>query len=571
MKQLSSLELKFLMNDLKKKIMGTKIQNIKQVKDAYSFELYKNKKKLYLIIIPDKGLFLVKKNYEGKPKDDFCNILRKHLKGQIIQSVEQHEFDRLVEIETNDHKLIIEIFANGNLILVNKTDNKIIRATEMRSWASRKIRPKYEYDYPPSPINPFKINAEDIRFYLGQKEVVKILASDFGFGGEFAEKICEKIGIDKNSKDKKDADKIYRFLRKIEKDFPELDDINENLQKEFDKHLKEVELFASDIKDKLGAIKKSQEKKLEEFVKMENTYRIYAESIYDSYATFDNKLTRLRELLEQKMPQEEIEERLEVKFFPEKNEVLIKGVPIDYKKSLEENANDYYNLAKKMKSKIEGLEEAKKDIDKKKLKEEKKQKEKKIEKKSKQWYDQFRWFKSSDGFLVVSGKDAKTNEKLIRKYMKDNDLVFHTDITGSPFTLVKNPEKKEIPETTIREAAEFCGSYSKAWKIGISLVDVYYISPDQVKKEGGLPTGSFMIYGKREWIRQIPTRIAVGDRDGEVIYGSPSLVKKVCGSFVEIIPGEKSVKEIHEKIKVKVGVSLDKLQRIVPYGKGEAV
>jgi len=553
------------------KIQGKKIQKVKQVKDAYSFELYKDKKKLYLIIIPNKSLFLGKKNYKGEPKEDFCKILRKHLTGQIIEDLKQHEFDRVVEIETQDYKLVIEIFSTGNLILVNRADNKIIWATEMRSWATRKIRPKHDYEYPPSSINPFTANVEDIRFYLGQKEIVKVLARDFGFGGEFAEKICEKIGVDKNSKDKKDADKIYKFLKKIEGEFPELKVINENLEKEFEEYLKELELFKSDVKDKLEVIKKSQDKKMEEFVKMENTYRIYAESIYDSYATFDNMLTRLRELQEQGMSQENIEERLEVKFLPNKTEVLIKGVPIDYKKSLEENANDYYNLAKKMKSKIEGVGEARKKIKKRRVKEEKKGKEKRVEKKSKHWYDQFRWFNSSNGFLVVSGKDAKTNERLIRKYMKDNDLVFHTDITGSPFTLVKNPEKKEIPESTIQEAAEFCGAYSKAWKVGITLVDVYYINPDQVKKEGGLPQGSFMIYGKRGWIRQIPTRIAIGNKNDEIVYGPLSPVKKVCDSFVEIGPGENSAKELFEKIKGKVSIGLDELQKIVPYGKGEVL
>ncbi len=552
-----------------KEILETKIQKIKKVKDTYSFELYKNKKKFYLIIIPDKGLFLTKKNYEGEPKEDFCNVLRKHLTNQIVESIEQHEFDRVVEIQTQDYKLIAEIFGNGNLILVNKPDNKIIRAIEMRSWASRKIKPKHDYQYPPSSINPLKLNVEDIRSYLGQKELVKILASDFGFGGEFSEKICEKIGIDKNSKDKKDADKIYKFLRKIEEEFSDLENINKKLEEEFERHLKEVELFASDVKDKIEVIKKFQEKKLEEFVKLENTYRIYAESIYDSYATFDNKLTRLKELQTQNITKEEIEERLEVKFLPDETEVLIKGVPIDYKKSLEENANDYYNLAKKMKSKIEGLEKAMKEIGKNKVKQKKEKHEEYIEKKSKQWYGQFRWFYSSDGFLVVSGKDAKTNEKLIRKYMKEDDLVFHTDITGSPFTLIKNPDKKIIPESTVQEAAEFCGSYSKAWKIGISLVDVYYIKPDQVKKEGGLPQGSFMIYGKREWIRQIPVKIAIGNKDEEIVYGSPSLVKKVCSTWIEIAPGENSVRELFEKIKSKVNISLDELQKIVPYGKGQ--
>jgi len=554
-----------------KKIQGKKILKVKQVKDAYSFELYENKKKFYLIIVPDKALFLIEKNYNGKPKEDFCNILKKYLTGQIIQSIEQHEFDRIVEIQAKDYRLIIEMFGKGNIILVNNSENKIIRAIEMRSWATRKIRPKYEYNYPPSLGNPFKLEIEDLKSNLGKKEIVMVLAKDFGFGGEFAEKICEKIGIEKKSKNKEDADKIYDFLKKIDEEFSELNDINENLEEEFEKHLRGLELPINHNKEKIEAIKKSQEKKLGEFVKAENICRIYAESIYDSYPIFDNKLTRLRELQNQGIPKKEIEKRLQVKFSENKTEVLMNGVPINYKKSLEENANNYYNSAKKMKSKIGGVKKAEKNIEKKEINEEKKERQLQTEKKSSHWYDQFRWFQSSDGFLVVSGKDAKTNERLVRKHMKKDDLVFHTDITGSPFTLVKNPDKKEIPESTIREAAEFCGAYSKAWKIGISLVDVYYIKPDQVKKEGGLPQGSFMIYGNRGWIRQIPVRIAIGNKDDGIVYGSPNMVKKVCSSWVKIGPGESSAKELLDKIKGKVDVSLDELQRILPYGKGEII
>jgi len=554
-----------------KKIQGKKILKVKQVKDAYSFELYENKKKFYLIIVPDKALFLIEKNYNGKPKEDFCNILKKYLTGQIIQSIEQHEFDRIVEIQAKDYRLIIEMFGKGNIILVNNSENKIIRAIEMRSWATRKIRPKYEYNYPPSLGNPFKLEIEDLKSNLGKKEIVMVLAKDFGFGGEFAEKICEKIGIEKKSKNKEDADKIYDFLKKIDEEFSELNDINENLEEEFEKHLRGLELPINHNKEKIEAIKKSQGKKLGEFVKAENICRIYAESIYDSYPIFDNKLTRLRELQNQGIPKKEIEKRLQVKFSENKTEVLMNGVPINYKKSLEENANNYYNSAKKMKSKIGGVKKAEKNIEKKEINEEKKERQLQTEKKSSHWYDQFRWFQSSDGFLVVSGKDAKTNERLVRKHMKKDDLVFHTDITGSPFTLVKNPDKKEIPESTIREAAEFCGAYSKAWKIGISLVDVYYIKPDQVKKEGGLPQGSFMIYGNRGWIRQIPVRIAIGNKDDGIVYGSPNMVKKVCSSWVKIGPGESSAKELLDKIKGKVDVSLDELQRILPYGKGEII
>ena len=157
--------------------------------------------------------------------------------------------------------------------------------------------------------------------------------------------------------------------------------------------------------------------------------------------------------------------------------------------------------------------------------------------------------------------------------MKDSDLIFHTDITGSPFVLIKNPEKKDIPEQTIKEAAEFCGSYSKAWKIGIAAVDVYYVKPDQVKKEGGLPTGSFMIYGKRNWIRRIPVKVAIGIKDNEVIFGPEDMVKNKVKKYAVIVPNDLPAHEIAKKIQkiLKTKIELERIIKIIPYGKGNVI
>ena len=71
-----------------------------------------------------------------------------------------------------------------------------------------------------------------------------------------------------------------------------------------------------------------------------------------------------------------------------------------------------------------------------KIKEEEQVKRPNIEIK-REWYEKFRWFISSEGFLVIGGRDATSNEIVIKKHADKNDLVFHTDIKGSPFHLSK--------------------------------------------------------------------------------------------------------------------------------------
>lgn len=71
----------------------------------------------------------------------------------------------------------------------------------------------------------------------------------------------------------------------------------------------------------------------------------------------------------------------------------------------------------------------------------------------------FRKFLTSSGKVVLGGKDAETNEKIIKQVAKD-ETVLHTAKPGSPFVNIKGKANKE----DIKEAAVFCAVYSQAWK-----------------------------------------------------------------------------------------------------------
>src|SRR3989344_8958557 len=96
-------------------------------------------------------------------------------------------------------------------------------------------------------------------------------------------------------------------------------------------------------------------------------------------------------------------------------------IKLDVTKSLEQNAETYFNESKKARKKIEGarialnrslmkLEELKLN----RIKELKEVKQK-VEIK-REWYEKFRWFISSEGFLCIGGRDAATNEIVIKKH-----------------------------------------------------------------------------------------------------------------------------------------------------------
>ena len=129
------------------------------------------------------------------------------------------------------------------------------------------------------------------------------------------------------------------------------------------------------------------------------------------------------------------------------------------------------------------------------------------------WYEKYRWFISSENFLVIGGKDASSNEAIFRKYLDKNDIVLHTNFPGSPLMVIKNPKNEPISENTISEAAEFVASFSRAWKENWGVIDIFYVKSEQVSKTPPsgefLPKGSFMISGKKNFIKNAKTQLAL--------------------------------------------------------------
>ncbi|RAP51898.1 MAG: hypothetical protein BZ133_02100 [Methanosphaera sp. SHI613] len=248
----------------------------------------------------------------------------------------------------------------------------------------------------------------------------------------------------------------------------------------------------------------------------------------------------------------------------------------------------YYNKGKKAKRKIEGVKiaientksqikklEEKKDVAMSELKTHRKR-----EKKELKWYEKLRWFISTDGYMVIGGRDAHSNEQVVKKYSKNNDVYFHCDIHGAPSTIVQNENNDdEIPDSTLYEAACFASSYSSAWGEGFSSYDSYWVTLDQVSKtpEAGefLKKGSFVIRGRKNFIRNVPVLIGVGvvDYDGakRIMAGPVDAVRKMSDDYVIIKPGftkkERMAKQVLGRIDKDKLFSVDDIVRNLPSGK----
>ncbi|NQU98881.1 DUF814 domain-containing protein [Candidatus Woesearchaeota archaeon] len=245
---------------------------------------------------------------------------------------------------------------------------------------------------------------------------------------------------------------------------------------------------------------------------------------------------------------------------------------LDFRKTIEENAAEYFEKAKKAKKKLKGAKKAllksKERLKKAEAKEVVHEKPVIRKIKKREWFEKFHWFVSSDGLLVIGGRDATTNEIVIKKNTEKDDLVFHTDMAGSPFVVVKS-EGKKISEATLQEVADFTADFSRGWKQGMSTLEVFYVNPDQVSKEANsgefMPKGAFMIRGKTNYITP-NMNLAIGIYKDKVMSGPVSAVKKNCKEFVEVIQGDKKTSEVAKQIKNKIGGELDEIIRALPAG-----
>jgi predicted ribosome quality control (RQC) complex YloA/Tae2 family protein len=216
---------------------------------------------------------------------------------------------------------------------------------------------------------------------------------------------------------------------------------------------------------------------------------------------------------------------------------------------------------------------------------------------SEHWFEAYRWFHTSDGFLVIGGRDADDNEDLVKKYLDRGDRFFHAQAHGGPATILKatGPSESydddvEIPESSKREAAQFAVSYSSVWKDGKFAGDVYEVGSDQVSKtpESGefLEKGGFAIRGDRTYYESTEVGVAVGitcEPETRVIGGPPAAIEPKSETTVTVEPGQFAQNDIAMRLYrefkgrfaddafVRKVASADRIQEFLPPGGSRSV
>ena len=522
--KIASLEILRLVSELQK-FVGKRIDNV-----------YHDESRLFLKISSGNGIEITPKaafvssGFSTEPTN-FAHILRKHIKGRKILSLEQHNFDRIVVIGLGERVLVTEMFHRGNIVLCD-SNMKIIAAANQRQWKDRSIMPKSTYQFPSG------VNITDSKEFFQALETDEKIVSFLVRGGlgSHAESVLEACGIEKT----KDCRRLLLEERKgifaeimslVKRSHEE----SETLSISVSKSLKAEEFSVEDKKQ--AAIDKMKEK--------ENELRTKAKKIYEKFA----EISAMIQLTNERHPVIEID-----------------GLKIEIERSisLEKNAKKYFENAKKIRGK---MERASKIV----------LKEKHVaEQTRKEWYQKFRWFFTSEKLLVIAGKDAKTNNDIIKKHLDAGDVVAHAEIHGAAFAVLKcknNPSKYSVSETM-----QFAACHSKAWAMGIGAVDVYWVKPNQLKS--GLGMGTFNVIGEKNYERRMELKLGVGFIGSELHLLPHKFFEHLGIRCVPVFTGDISAKEVAKRVKEMLkkiyidkvveidGMPLDSISSKIPYGRG---
>ncbi len=271
-----------------------------------------------------------------------------------------------------------------------------------------------------------------------------------------------------------------------------------------------------------------------------------------------------------------------VKVEPDKDLIVVriddKEVPLNYRMSIDENANLLFSHSKEAKDKMRGAEQALMETERKveerrrQGQEEAKAVKAKVKPTKQFWFEAYRWFISSEGRLVLGGRDARSNEQLVKKHLAAPDRYAHADLHGAASVIIKNGA--EAAEEEMRQVCTFALASSKAWGAGVSEGSAYWVVPDQVSKtpEAGefVPRGGFIIRGKRNYYHHLPLRLAVGEVQHEgarkVMGGPVEAVQARSQRYVVIVPGEMERGKLSAQLAKLFEVPEEEISRILPPG-----
>jgi predicted ribosome quality control (RQC) complex YloA/Tae2 family protein len=650
--ELSSIELRYLVNEIRSRVIsgssGYYVSSINAItKSSLFLRLHHPMQEDIMLVFSTRGIWITRLKLKPMEENNSLeNIAQKELERAKMELIEQVGSERIVSLKFRhpDGKVRIvvgEFFGNGNIIICNE-NMQIIAILNPIQVRHRTLNVGLRYVYPPARgVDVFDITLDQMLYLRDEGkdlDVLRWIGRSVSMPKKFAEEVISRavIQVDKHAAQlsNDEVSKIYNTVKDIVNEVstggknhePIVIMLGNKPQEALPIITQETAIAAKMIKENnikkvasyMDAVDEVLSSEIMEIGRSSRTVELDRqiavlehdlEEQNKAKETVLQKAAAIRKLAGELMSvsyreSNEISDVLANHFaslITEKGVKYIEvaGEQVKMHPSLAKASSMLFARAKEMERGNASIEEARAKLlaQIEKLRSETAAIHKKVivkEQISKEWYERYRWFITTDGLLVIGGRDASSNSALIRKHLTEHDIVFHAEVHGSPFFIIKNAAtfaatQEGTINSSLYQVAQATISFSRAWKDGLSSADAYWVMPEQVKKGAPtgqfLPKGSFVIEGKRNYLKGVELRLAIGimqlNNRETVLCGPEEAIKKHSIFYAVILQGGMDPMNAAKKVKsefVKIAddnikiaesikhISLDEFVRALPTG-----
>ncbi|OJV64745.1 MAG: hypothetical protein BGO41_14195 [Clostridiales bacterium 38-18] len=559
--------------ELKQSIEGGRIDKVFQPeKDELSLMIRGSAGNQQLFISVDASMpffaLIEEKKENPQAPPMFCMLMRKHLSGGKIQSINQLGYERIlvIEIESKNElgdfelkKLIVEIMGKHSNIILTKADFTIIdsikRITPDMSRV-RSILPGLKYTFIPSDKIDFSENNDRLLEALFEHHSEQKLAKSLymtiqGFSPLISSYICLKIGVDSDFivsqlteihkielkrqfdiiraqhsngyvyTDETGLSKMIYFLPDMRPDLKQIKfvTLSEALERFFLKSNREHKMHQKTL-----TLKKTLAQRIERYraklgkqelekndAENADQYKILGELILANLYTLEKGMNKAIVLNYYQDPAESIQIELDTRLEPTENAQAyfkkynkLKKAAVELDHHIQETKLDV-NYLEEVLTHLENSEDNKIIEDIKTELIEQGYIKGRVQKKKANAKVQYKTFTSHNGYEILVGKSSLQNDFLTTKFASNKDIWLHTkDIPGSH--VIIRTEGSTPDEQTLYEAALIAAYYSKAKDS--SNVPVDYTLIKHVSKPSGSKPG-MVIYTHQRTLFVTPSYDAV--------------------------------------------------------------
>jgi predicted ribosome quality control (RQC) complex YloA/Tae2 family protein len=570
-----------------------------------------------LVLVPGRFAALLQVSpAHGEELSPFAKEMRRLLAGAGLLSVAEPGGERLLELrfrrsdDPEELLLAVELFGTGNLLIAH--GGRIAAVAFPRQWAHRSVRVGSEYVRPPVRTDPWTLGRAEVEATLARSrsDLASTLAARLSLGGPVAEELIARGGWDGAEAAAPKAPEVGpRLHAEMTRILAEVGDrptgylysrggvavdvtpyasrrwdgapgVEVAVRPSFSEAA--AEYFASLVEPVRSEAEEEAVRARRELERLRVQQRTAVEELSRTVAELQGKA---QALLTHFTDAEAEVARLRTAHPTDRAAEIRVGetvVTLDLDRPIRDSAQGLFDESKRIRGKLDGAEAALKDTERKLAAPSPRPPARRPTtgpeaRRKARWFERYRWFISSEGAIVIAGRDASSNDVLVRRHLKEGDFYVHADLHGAASVVVKHPAPGDPPigDATLREAAQWAVAFSKAWRAGLASASAFWVTHDQVSKSA--PSGEFVakgawvVHGTKQVLRDLPLELALGtvayEKESLWTVAPPEAVRSRGTVRFLLTPGperERSEREV--ELSRELGVPRPLLQSLLPAG-----